>query len=110
MSLKKLYLWATILPLIISIVISLLVLFLFRFLPPKLPLFYSLAWGDAQLATHREFLIIPATLALIVLLNLLVAWYLHNAQTFFKKILLVGTLVSMLILIVTFFKIVLVFI
>ena len=110
MNLKKLYLWATILPITISVMIALVILFFFRFLPPKLPLFYSLSWGEGQLAKHIEFLIIPGTLALVVLLNLSVASYLHEAQTFFKKILLVGILVPTLIFLVTILKIVLVFI
>lgn len=111
MSLKKLYLWATIFPIAASLIISFIILLLlFNFFPPELPLFYSLAWGTSQLGTYTDFLIIPANLALIAIANLSVALYLHNAQTFFKKILLLGTLISSIILIITFIKIVLIFI
>ena len=35
------------------------------FLPPKLPLFYSLPWGEKQLAQNQQLLIIPASIAII---------------------------------------------
>lgn len=110
MSLKKIYLWAVILPLVVSALISILILIFLKFLPPKMPLYYSLAWGEGQLTTQKEFFILPGILTLLALLNLLVSWYLHQAQAFFKKILLVGTLTLTVILITTFIKIVLTFI
>lgn len=106
---KKLYLWTTILPFTVAAVLFLVILLFFRFLPPKLPLFYSLPWGDEQLAIHIQFFIIPGIIILIILLNLIVSMHLHEQQLFFKKILEVGTLISTLILTITFIKIVLIF-
>lgn len=102
---NKLHLWIIITPLILSLIITLTIL-LFKFLPPKLPLFYSLPWGEGQLATHQQFLIIPASISLITLLNLIISWQLHPSQVFFKKMLLLLPLVISLILIITLIKIV----
>lgn len=110
MTLKKLYLWTNIIPLVVALILSFIILFFFRFLPPKLPIFYSLPWGDEQLSNHAQFLIIPALLGLITLLNLTVSSHLHFAQLFFKKIIMIATLVSTLILTITFIKIVLIFV
>lgn len=107
--LKKLYLWSIIFPGIISLIFVIYILIFFRFLPPKLPLFYSLPWGDKQLTTHLQFLILPASLILILLLNLVVSLNLHSAQLFFKKILIAANFISTLILTITFIKIVLIF-
>lgn len=96
--------------LILSIILTLLILFLFKFLPPKLPLFYSLPWGEKQLAIHQQFLIIPASITIATLVNLIISLQLHSSQTFFKKVLLITSFVFCLILIVTLIKIVLIFI
>lgn len=108
--LSKVYFWASISPLIISLLLTLIILVFLRYLPSKLPLFYSLSWGEEQLATHQQFLIIPASLAIVTLLNLSISWQLHPSQEFFKKILLITPLIINLILGLTFIKIVLIFI
>lgn len=107
---NKVQLWLALCPIMIALVIGIIIVTVFRILPPKLPLFYSLPWGEAQLATEGEFLIIPANIALIAILNFLLSQQLHPSQSFFKKILIFSSLVSTLILIVTFIKIVLIFI
>jgi len=102
---SKSHLWIIISPLILSL-IMILAIALFGFLPPKLPLFYSLPWGEGQLATHQQFLIIPASISLITLFNLIISWQLHPSQVFFKRMLLLSPLVISLILTITFIKIV----
>lgn len=107
---NKLYLWIGLSPLILALLLSFTIIILLKFLPPRLPLFYSLPWGDGQLATHQQFLIIPASIALITLLNLIISWQLHYQQIFFKKVLLLSSAVVSLILTITFIKIVLIFV
>lgn len=101
--------WINLIPLIISLPMTLFVLFFGNFLPPRLPLFYSLPWGDSQLVNHEQFLIIPASISLIALFNLIISRQLHNSQIFFKKLLLFSSLLISLILIITFLKIILIF-
>jgi|SRR3989304_8817961 len=107
---KKLHIWLIVTPLILSLVIILVIGVFLRFLPPRLPLFYSLAWGEEQLVTHQQFLIIPASITLITLLNLIISWQLHPSQIFFKKVLLLSSIIVSLILTVTFIKIIFTFV
>ena len=96
-------------PLILACLMAILTYFLGNFLPPKLPLFYSLPWGDDQLAGKSQLLIIPTSIALIALFNLIISWQLHASQVFFKRVLTLSSLLVSLILTITFMKIVLIF-
>jgi len=102
--------WISFIPFFLSLVIIIFILFLGKSLPPKLPLFYSLSWGEKQLVNHQQLLIIPGSIVLLTLINLIFSWQLHPQQTFFKKILLISSLLISLVLTITFFKIVLIFI
>lgn len=108
-NLKKLYFWASFFPAAVILIMTLFILVFFRFLPAKLPLFYSLPWGERQLADHLQFMILPAILAVITLLNVAISSHLHQQQSFFKKVLIGTTILSTVILIITFIKIVFLF-
>lgn len=99
--------WINIAPFALSFILGAAIFLGMRSLPPKLPLFYSLPWGDNQLATHQEFLLIPASIVIITLLNSIISAQLHPSQSFFKRMLLFSPLVVSLLLTVTFAKIIL---
>jgi len=107
---NNLFIWTTLLAAFIAVALSLGILLFFRFLPDKLPLFYSLPWGERQLANHTQFLIIPATIILITLINLIVAKQLHPYQSFLKTTLYLTSFITTVILTIAFIKIVLIFI
>lgn len=107
---KKLYSWMILPPLMVSLFITVVILTFLKFLPDKLPLFYSIAWGERQLATHQQFLIIPACIAAVTFLNLVICWQLHPSQSFFKKTLCIASLLISLILTISFIRIILNFI
>lgn len=107
---NKTYLWLSLSPVVVACLLSFIILLFSPLLPTKLPLFYSLSWGDKQLATPEQFFIIPAIITLITLINLIISWQLHLSQSFLKKVLLFTSLITTLILIITFIKIVLIFI
>jgi len=107
---NKLHLWIGLLQLILSLVITLAIIIVLKSLPLRLPLFYSLPWGNGQLATHQQFIIIPASIILITTLNLVISWQLHPSQVFFKRVLLLSSAVVGAILTVTFIKIILNFV
>lgn len=109
-NLRKINFWIAFTPILITLLITLFIVISIKFLPPKLPLFYSLPWGEKQLADHSQLLIIPAIIALVTLLNLVISWQLHDSQIFFKKILLFSSILISLILTITFLKIMLIFI
>lgn len=97
-------------PLALSLIIITFIALSANLLPPKLPLFYSLAWGDNQLANRQQLLIIPAVISLITLVNLIISWQLHPRQIFLKKVLTFSSVLISIILSLTFFKIVSIFI
>lgn len=97
-------------PLFLAIILAIFIAFFPSILPHKLPLFYSLSWGENQIATPAQFYIIPAIIILISLINLSIYAQLHPTQIFFKKILQIASLVSSIILTITFLKIILIFI
>ena len=105
----NLYFWLGLLPVIVSFILTVFILIFFQFLPPQMPLFYSLPWGEAQLANHQQFFIIPASITLIDLINLFFIWHLHPSQVFFKKLLILTSLIATLIFLITFIKIFLIF-
>jgi len=107
---KKIYFWAWLSPVVIAFILALIILIFFKHLPPKLPLFYSLSWGEKELVSSNQFLIIPATIILMALVNLILSWQLHSSQSFFKKILLINSCILSLILTITVIKIILIFI
>ncbi|MBU1000310.1 hypothetical protein KKE78_02870 [Patescibacteria group bacterium] len=103
---SKLVFWITAFPIIISLILVITILFGLQSLPSKLPLFYSLPWGNNQLASHQEFLLIPAIIIATAFLNSIISWQLHLSQSFFKRMLLFSPLIISLLLTVTFTKII----
>lgn len=96
---------------IISVIfIVSLFLILFSRLPDKLPLFYSLPWGEAQLATKQQFFLLPVILVLVCLINSLIASLLHEAQYMLKRLLMLSLLLINLIILITAVKILWIFI
>lgn len=99
--------WA--LPISLSLLNTIAIIISWKFLPSKLPLFYSLPWGPSQLVSSSQLLILPATFLCISLINLMIYLQLHPSQAFFGEILKITSLVSTLILIIAFVEIVLIF-
>jgi len=96
---------------IISILFILASYFIpFNHLPDKLPLFYSLPWGENQLATKQQFLLLPITLTLICLVNSFIASQLHSVQHLLKKMLMLSLIIIDLIIVITALKIIWIFI
>lgn len=93
-----------------ALLLSLFLVLFLDILPPKLPLFYSLAWGETQLVQKSQFFILPAVILLIGLINLSLASQLHPAQTALKRMLILSVLVISIIIFITAFKILAIFI
>ena len=79
-------------------------------LPAKLPLFYSLPWGESQLASKQQFLILPAIVLLITVLNTAFTWRLHPSQIILRRILFLTMMAIDLIILVAGIKIMTIFI
>lgn len=92
-----------------ALLIGGLVLILYNHLPTKLPLFYSLPWGQKQLISKQGFLFLPATLVMLAVVNTLITFQLHTAQQVLKKVLLFSIVFVNLIVLITALKILLIF-
>ena len=73
------------------LILYLLLIFFFIFkwplLPPELPLFYSLPWGEEQLGTLLEFLVLPVSSLFFMLLNLFLGTYVFSEEPLLARIL-----------------------
>jgi len=98
-----------IIPIIVALIFVITIFVFNRFLPPRVPLFYSLNWGEYQLANQLQLYILPAIILCICLVNLMIYWHLREAPLL-KNILLLISIISTLILVVSYTKIVLLFI
>lgn len=95
---------------LISVIIILSIyLFSVNVLPTRLPLFYSLPWGQSELANKSSLLILPAIITTVALINMLLAWQLHSSQYVLKRILLMSTILIDLIILIAAIKIVFIF-
>lgn len=102
------------LPIIASLLsvllVSLIFLIFYKKLPERLPLFYSLPWGEAQLITKEQFFLLPAVLFLITLINSFLVSQLHSLQFVLKRMLAVSVVLINLIILISAFKILFIFI
>jgi len=76
--------------------ISLQLLYLiFRFseLPPQVPLYFSLPWGDGRLAPASSLFLLPTFSILITIINHLVAIFLVSQHLLFSYLLIIFSLV-----------------
>jgi len=72
-------------------------------LPPQIPLFYGLPEGEGQLAPDWALIIPNSTSLLILVLNILIANSIKD--DFYKKILIIGAIVSTFFASITTLKI-----
>ena len=93
-----------------ALTILLLLILNLRSLPPQLPLYFSLPWGERQLGSLPEFAILPALIVLISLVNLLISWHLHSSQLVLRRILFAASLVLSFSILLTALKIIYTFI
>ncbi len=103
-------LWWGLIP-ILAILFSLsAIFFLSSYLPPKLPLFFSLTWGDAELVNKTQLLIIPASITALMLFNLIIFWRLNENYLLLRRILIFTGLLTTAIIMISFAKMILIFI
>lgn len=93
-----------------AILVSSFLAIFYNQLPSKLPLFYSLPWGEAQLVAKQQFLILPAVLILMGLINGFLAYQLHPAHLVLKKIIMGSLLLISSIILITAIRILIIFI
>ena len=79
-------------------------------LPSQVPLFYSLPWGEAQLGSKPQLLLLPSISLLICLVNLTIVWHLHRSLVTLRRTLLLAAAAVSLMMTLTLTGIVSIFI
>lgn len=83
-----------------------LLIFKFNDLPQQVPLYYSLPWGDAQLATAASLFLLPTFSIIILLLNNLIATFFFKTIPLFSRLLTIFSLVFSLFASISLTKII----
>lgn len=96
--------------LLTSVMIVLPLLIFYDKLPPTLPLFYSLSWGESQLVNKEQFFILPGTVLLVTLVNGLFSSQLHTSQFLLKRMLMLNLVLVDLVALIAAIKILSIFI
>jgi hypothetical protein len=102
--------WSSAISILIALFIIIHWAIFLPILPSQLPLFYSLPWGEKQLGSLIQFLIIPGLIFLVCLVNLVVSWHLHPSQIFIKRLIVSSTLIVAILLLITSLKIIYTFV
>lgn len=92
------------------LLIVLLITVFYNQLPLKMPLFYSIPWGENQLIAKQQFFLLPIILLLIILINTFIVSQLHSLQIVLKRLLMFSLIFIDLVILTTFFKILFIFI
>lgn len=83
----------------------LLLIFFFKRLPPLLPLFYSLPWGEEQLAGPTSLILLPFGSFVLGSFNFLFAAFVFKDQPLAAKILIWAIPVLILLCVITLIEI-----
>lgn len=89
----------------LSVISSLTIIWIKNALPTKVPLFYSLSWGQHQLAPINWLFLLPGITICIMGINLIISKQLHESQLILKRMLLGVILVSDLLILITIVRI-----
>lgn len=60
-------------------------------LPPVIPLFYSLPWGEEQLASPLSLLLLLSSIIFVYCLNVLTAVVVYPLSAYFSRMLIIGS-------------------
>lgn len=74
-------------------------------LPPEIPLFFSLPRGEEMLGTKLSLLILPLLSTIFFIINFMIAAYLYTEEKIVSVFLIIISVVSTLLLLITFLKI-----
>lgn len=79
---------------IVFILCQVVILFIkFNDLPPQIPLFHSLPWGEPELAPVSSIFILPAFSVIIMLLNNFLAVFFLKSSQLLSRVLVVVSLI-----------------
>jgi hypothetical protein len=89
--------WSTSISILLSLFLSIFYLLYYDQMPAFIPFFFSLPWGETQLAHKNQFFILPSLVILASLINLILTWHLHTSQLTMKRIIASSTTIVALL-------------
>lgn len=99
---RKIFTWN-----IVFILLQLGLLFLkFNDLPSSIPLYYSLPWGESQLASISALFLLPAFSVIIVLINSILALSLFSSIKLLARLLVIFSLIFSILTFIALFQII----
>ncbi len=84
----------------------LLLFFKFNNLPSQVPFYYSLPWGESQLASVSTLFILPMFSIIFLLVDHLLATFFINSIKIFSHLLVVASLIFSIFSFITLFRII----
>lgn len=106
LSQNTLILWTKRLTMLISLLVLSIVSLIFTQLPPLIPLWYSLPWGEGRLATPLWLFILPLSSFLIQIGNSLLSARLPDDYLIFAQLLILTSAIVSLMNFVTLINII----
>jgi hypothetical protein len=98
--------WSTSFSILLALLLSFFYLLNYDQLPNQIPFFFSLPWGDTQLANKNQFFILPSLIVLTALVNLTLTWHLHSSQLTMKRIVVSSTTIVALLAVIAGIRII----
>lgn len=81
-------------------------IFKFNTLPDQIPLYYSLPWGESQLASVSALFFLPTFSIVLLLINHLFATFFFNSIKLFSRLLVAFSLIFSIFSFITLFQII----
>lgn len=69
------------------------IIFRLNDIPPQIPLYYSLPWGESQLASATSLFILPGSSLFFLFINNLLAVFYLNTHSLMSRLLIVFSLI-----------------
>lgn len=69
------------------------IIFRLNDLPPQVPLYYSLPWGESQLASANSLFILPSSSLVFLFINNLLAVFYLNTHSLMSRLLIIFSLI-----------------
>lgn len=93
---------------VIFVFITFLIISIWKWnlLPPKIPLLYSLPRGEEQLVTPQVFILIPVSALCLFIINLFLSSFYFQKEKLVMKILMSIAVISAILLLITYIKII----
>lgn len=75
-------------------------------LPPEIPLFYSLPWGEQWLVDKSGLLVLTASMTVLIIIDLIAAYKIYKSEGLLARYLVFGCLTVLILMAINLTKII----